>query len=65
MVSSDLRKMRKTIQSDIGNLMDNTRQTTVQDYMKIEAINLWVYNGLYKKWREFTFRVSSSKRRNL
>ena len=65
MVSSDLRKMRKTIQPDIRNPMDNTHQTTVQDYMKIEAINLWVYDGLHKKRRQFTLRVYSSKRRNL
>lgn len=36
--------------------------TTVQDYMKMEAINIWVYDRLHKKRRRVTLRVSSSKR---
>ncbi len=35
---------------------------TVQDSMIMDAINLWVYDGLHKKRRRFTLRVSSSKR---
>lgn len=36
--------------------------TTVQDYMVMEAINIWVYDRLHKKRRQVTLRVSSSKR---
>lgn len=36
--------------------------TTVQDYMIMEPINIWVYNQLHKKRRRVTLRVSSSKR---
>lgn len=36
--------------------------TTVQDYMIMEAINIWVYDKLHKKRRRVTLRVSSSKR---
>lgn len=36
--------------------------TTVQDYMIMEAINIWVYDRLHKKRRQVTLRVSSSKR---
>lgn len=36
--------------------------TTVQDYMKMEAINIWVYDQYHKKRRRVTLRVSSSKR---
>ena len=36
--------------------------TTVQDYMILEPINIWVYDRLYKKRRRVTLRVSSSKR---
>lgn len=36
--------------------------TTVQDYMKMEAINIWVYDKNHKKRRRVTLRVSSSKR---
>jgi hypothetical protein len=36
--------------------------TTVQDYMVMEAINIWVYDRLYKKRRRVTLRVTSSKR---
>nr|UYK51799.1 hypothetical protein [Paphiopedilum micranthum] len=36
--------------------------TTVQDYMVMEAINIWVYDRLHKKRRRVTLRVSSSKR---
>lgn len=36
--------------------------TTVQDYMIMEAINIWVYDRLHKKRRRVTLRVSSSKR---
>ncbi|KAE9444857.1 hypothetical protein C3L33_23245, partial [Rhododendron williamsianum] len=36
--------------------------TTVQDYMVMEAINIWVYDRLYKKRRRVSLRVSSSKR---
>ena len=40
-------------------------ETMVQNYMIIEAINLWVYDEHHKKRRWFTLRVSSSERRNL
>ena len=36
--------------------------TTVQDYMKMDPINIWFYDGLHKKRRRVTLRVSSSKR---
>ncbi|XP_058075836.1 probable DNA-directed RNA polymerase [Magnolia sinica] len=36
--------------------------TTVQDYMIMEPINIWVYDRLHKKRRRVTLRVSSSKR---
>lgn len=36
--------------------------TTVQDYMKMEAINIWIYDRHHKKRRRVTLRVSSSKR---
>lgn len=36
--------------------------TTVQDYMKMDAINIWVYDPHHKKRRRVTLRVSSSKR---
>ncbi|KAG6621672.1 hypothetical protein I3842_Q008800, partial [Carya illinoinensis] len=36
--------------------------TTVQDYMKMDPINIWVYDRLHKKRRRVTLRVSSSKR---
>lgn len=36
--------------------------TTVQDYMIMDAINIWVYDRLHKKRRRVTLRVSSSKR---
>lgn len=36
--------------------------STVQDYMKMEAINIWVYDRFHKKRRRVTLRVPSSKR---
>lgn len=36
--------------------------TTVQDYLIMDAINIWVYDRLHKKRRRVTLRVSSSKR---
>ena len=36
--------------------------TTVQDYMIINSIYIWVYDRLHKKKRRVTLRVSSSKR---
>ena len=36
--------------------------TTVQDYMIMEPINIWVYDKLHKKRRQVTLRVSTSKR---
>ncbi|CAA2953967.1 DNA-dependent RNA polymerase [Olea europaea subsp. europaea] len=36
--------------------------TTVQDYMVMEAINIWVRDKLHKKRHRVTLRVSSSKR---
>ena len=36
--------------------------TTVQDYMKMEPINIWVYDRIHKKRRRVTLRVSSSNR---
>ena len=35
--------------------------TTVQDYMKMEAIKIWIYDRVHKKRRRVTFRVSTSK----
>lgn len=35
---------------------------TVQDYMKMEGIYIWVYNKHHKKRHRVTLRVSSSKR---
>ncbi|KAF3452229.1 hypothetical protein FNV43_RR08327 [Rhamnella rubrinervis] len=35
---------------------------TVQDYMKMEGIYIWIYNKLHKKRHRVTLRVSSSKR---
>lgn len=35
---------------------------TVQDYMKMEGIHIWVYNKHHKKRHRITLRVSSSKR---
>jgi sulfatase maturation enzyme AslB (radical SAM superfamily) len=36
--------------------------TTVQDYMVMEATNIWVFDRLHKKRRRVTLRVPSSKR---
>ena len=36
--------------------------TTVQDYMVIEPINIWIYEKLHKKRRRATLLLSSSKR---
>lgn len=36
--------------------------TTVQDYMIMDTIYIWVYDRLHKKKRRVTLRVSSSKR---
>jgi hypothetical protein len=36
--------------------------TTVQDYMIMDAINIWIYNRLSKKRRQVTLRVLSEKR---
>lgn len=36
--------------------------TTVQDYMKMEPIKIWVYDRHHKKRRRVTLRVSSDKR---
>lgn len=36
--------------------------TTIQDYMKMEAINIWVYDRLHKKRRQVTLRVASDTR---
>lgn len=36
--------------------------TTVQDYMKMEPINIWVYDRIHRKRRKVTLRVTSSKR---
>lgn len=36
--------------------------TTVQDYMVLEARNLWVYDRIHKKRRKVTLRVPTSKR---
>lgn len=36
--------------------------TTVQDYMKMVPINIWVYSRLEKKRRRMTLRVSSLER---
>lgn len=36
--------------------------TTVQDYMRMDPINIWVYDRVHKKRRRVTLRVSSSKR---
>ncbi|KAL4553923.1 hypothetical protein LXL04_039979 [Taraxacum kok-saghyz] len=35
---------------------------TIQDYMKMDAINIWVYEKLHKKRRQVTLRVASDKR---
>lgn len=36
--------------------------TTVQDYMIMEPIHIWIYDGFHKKRRRVTLRVTSSKR---
>jgi len=36
--------------------------TTVQDYMVMEPVHIWVYDRIHKKRRRVTLRVSSSKR---
>lgn len=36
--------------------------TTVQDYMIMDAINIFIYDRLHKKRRKVTLRVSSDKR---
>lgn len=36
--------------------------TTVQDYMIMEAIKIWVYDRPLKKRRQVTLRVATSKR---
>jgi DNA-directed RNA polymerase len=36
--------------------------TTIQDYVKMEAINIWVYDRLHKKRRQVTLRVASDTR---
>lgn len=36
--------------------------TTVQDYMKMEATKIWVYDRLHKKKRGVTLRIATSKR---
>ena len=36
--------------------------TTIQDYMIMESIHIYVYNRLHKKRNQVTMRVSSSKR---
>ncbi|KAI3719576.1 hypothetical protein L6452_20478 [Arctium lappa] len=38
--------------------------TTIQDYMKMDSINIWVYDKLHKKRRKVTLRVSSDNRDN-
>lgn len=35
---------------------------TIQDYVKMEAIHIWVYDRLHKKKRQVTLRVASDKR---
>lgn len=35
---------------------------TIQDYVKMDAINIWVYDRLHKKRRQVTLRVASDKR---
>nr|QHB79551.1 DNA-dependent RNA polymerase [Sesuvium portulacastrum] len=36
--------------------------TTVQDYMIMKPVNIWIYDRLHKKRRRITLRVSSSQR---
>lgn len=36
--------------------------TTVQDYMKMDPVNIWVYDRIHKKRRKVTLRVSSNER---
>ena len=35
---------------------------TIQDYMKMEPINIWVYDKLHKKRRQVTLRVATDTR---
>lgn len=36
--------------------------TTIQDYMQMESINIWVYDKMHKKRRKVSLRVSTDKR---
>lgn len=36
--------------------------TTIQDYVKMDATNIWVYDRLHKKRRQVTLRVASDTR---
>ncbi|KVF21783.1 uncharacterized protein LOC112505269 [Cynara cardunculus var. scolymus] len=36
--------------------------TTIQDYMQMESINIWVYDKLHKKRRKVSLRISTDKR---
>ena len=56
----------KTLMSTANDLKDHRYRvplfTTVQDYMKMETANIWLYDRLHKKRRRVTLRVSSSKK---
>lgn len=49
-------KSGRPIQYSVANF------TTVQDYKKMEAIGIWVYDKLHKKRRKVTLRVATDKR---
>lgn len=36
--------------------------TTVQDYMKSKAVNLWIYDRIHKKRRQVTLRIPTEDR---
>lgn len=48
----------RSVQYDVDNF------TTIQDYMKMDAIKIWVYDRLHKKRRQVTLRVASDTRDN-
>lgn len=46
----------RSVQYEVANFR------TIQDYVKMEAINIWIYDRLHKKRRQVTLRVASDTR---
>ncbi|XP_070045570.1 probable DNA-directed RNA polymerase [Nicotiana tomentosiformis] len=60
-MASHIEKFFKWRFSHIVNLMSLIR-AIVQDYMKLEAVNKWIYDRPSKKRRQVTLRVPTNKR---